>query len=61
MKEPPRIFTEKQAAAEINISVAGLRKLRYSGKVPYLKIGRRCVRLDMDDVWEALRRMEVKQ
>jgi hypothetical protein len=62
LKEPKEaLANEKEAALELNLTVSGLRKLRYARKIPFIRISYRCVRYDMNAVRRALKKLEVNE
>jgi hypothetical protein len=57
---PKPLANEFVAARELGVSVFFLRADRYSGRclIPYVKVGRKLVRYDLDDVRAALLRYQ---
>ena len=55
------LLTEEQLAEKLQMSVSQLRKLRYSKKIPFFRIGYKSIRFDFQRVLSALDRLEVKE
>ena len=54
-------MTEQELAELLNVPFAYVRKLRYAGKIPFLKLGYNTIRLNPDRVAEAIGKLEVKE
>jgi excisionase family DNA binding protein len=56
-----QLMTEKEVAEFLNVPIHYLRKLRYAGKIPFMRLGHNTIRLNPDRVLEALSKLEVKE
>ena len=45
----PQLFTERQAAEMLGVSIKTIQYWRYAGKVPYIKVNG-CVRFTQEDI-----------
>ena len=55
-----RLKTAEEIATALGENTRTISTLRRSGKIPYLKLGWRTVRYDLDKVVAALQRLEVR-
>jgi len=60
MSTSPRLLDIKQLSAELPMPVRSLQTLKRRRKIPYLAIGHRTVRFDLEKVRQALDAFEVK-
>jgi hypothetical protein len=54
-------MTEEDLAKILRIPDMQVRKLRYAGKIPFLRLSYKSIRFNPDRVREALDRLEVKE
>ena len=60
MQLSPVLLTREELAPALSVSPRVVDALKRRGKIPYLKIGRRVVRYDLNSVLAALNKYEVK-
>jgi excisionase family DNA binding protein len=48
------ILTKKELAGRLKMTASGIDKYMRKRKIPFIKLGRRCVRFDWEKVQEAL-------
>jgi excisionase family DNA binding protein len=58
--ELARLITEQELADSLQVPFLHVRKLRYAGKIPFIRLGHNTIRFDPDRVMEALSKLEVK-
>jgi len=58
--DAPGLLNEQELADYLKVTVLKLRKLRYAGKIPYIKLGNKSVRFRLSAVLAALEKMERK-
>jgi excisionase family DNA binding protein len=56
-----RLLTEQELAEFLHVPVLHVRKLRYSGKLPFYRLGHKSIRFHPERVLEAISRLEVKE
>ena len=59
--ELAKLITEKEVAELLRVPVLHVRKLRYSGKLPFYRLGHKSIRFHPERVLEAISRLEIKE
>lgn len=56
-----RLLTSEEVAEELRMTVWGVDKLRYAGKLEYIRFGHRCIRFEQAAVERAISRLKVPE
>ena len=51
------LVTAREVANALKMGEVGIRDLRRQGKIPYVKLGYRSIRYDLDEVAKALKKL----
>ena len=57
MKSALNLVTEQELAKALNMGGDGIRDLRRQGKIPFVRLGYRSLRYDLDEVAKALKKL----
>jgi excisionase family DNA binding protein len=58
--DAPGLLDERELATYLKVSVLKVRKLRYAGKLPFIRLGHKSIRFRLSSVLAALEKLESK-